>query len=121
VSKGEAMKVFVLARRCAVSTLVALAVACPPSVTEAARGVVVYKKSRCDYYIVNTTQGFALLEWYGGNDPDEGDVLGGDFESNGMKDIQNLTRGAETRVWVEDYWLSRTSVIQKYREQCRLE
>jgi hypothetical protein len=46
--------------------------------THAARGIVVYKKSGCDYYIVNTQLGYALLEWYGGNDPDEGDIIVGE-------------------------------------------
>jgi len=89
-----------------------------PTVFTAAKGVVVYYKSGCDYYIVETNMGFALLEWYGGNDPGEGDTLVGDFESYGMKDIYNLTADAETTVWVEDYWLSRDSAIEKYYEKC---
>lgn len=84
----------------------------------AAKGIVVLKKSGCDYYIVETTLGFALLEWYGGNDPDVGDTIVGDFESYGIKTIYNLTRDAETRVWVEDFWLSKSSAIEKYYEQC---
>ena len=50
---------------------------CFVGVSYAARGVVVYKKSCCDYYIVESDSGYALLEWYGGNDPDEGDELAG--------------------------------------------
>ena len=45
----------------------------------AAQGVVVLKKAGCDYYIVETKMGFALLEWYGGNDPDVGDTIVGDW------------------------------------------
>lgn len=29
-------------------------------------GVVAYYKSGCDYYIVAASQGYAVLEWYGG-------------------------------------------------------
>jgi hypothetical protein len=90
-------------------------------VAEAARGVVAYKRGRCDYYIVNAGMGYALLEWYGGNDPSEGDQLAGDFESYGMKTIQNLTADSETQVWVEEYALSRSSVIEQYRRNCRLD
>ncbi|MEZ5848983.1 MAG: hypothetical protein R3C70_19715 [Geminicoccaceae bacterium] len=83
-----------------------------------AKGTVVYYKSGCDYYIVETNMGFVLLEWYGGNDPSEGDILVGDYESYGMKDIYNLSADAETRVWVENFWLSRNQVIEDYFDQC---
>jgi hypothetical protein len=60
----------------------------------AAKGVVVYYKSGCDYYLVETSLRYALLEWYGGNDPNEGDILVGDFERYGMKEIYNLAADA---------------------------
>lgn len=83
-----------------------------------AKGIVVYNKSKCDYYIVETSMGFALLEWYGGNDPNEGDIIVGDFESYGFKDIFNVTKDAEMRVWVEDYWLNKERVSETYIEKC---
>lgn len=95
-----------------VSTLTAATIA------SAAKGVVAYYKSGCDYYIVATDQGYALLEWYGGNDPSKGDVLVGGYESYGMKEIYNLTAEAETRVWVEDYMLSKEDALEQYFEQC---
>jgi hypothetical protein len=76
-----------------------------PSVRHA-RGVVTHKVGACDYFLVETAMGFDLLEWYGGNDPDEGDVLVGDFESYGFKNIYNTTAKSELRVWVEDFWLT---------------
>ena len=39
-----------------------------PGMAVAAKGVVAYSKSGCDYFIVETNSGYALLEWYGGND-----------------------------------------------------
>lgn len=84
----------------------------------AAKGVVVLYKSGCDFYIVKTNNGYAILEWYGGNDPSEGDILVGEFETFGMKDIYNLTADAETTVWVEDFWLPKSSAIEKYYEEC---
>lgn len=89
-----------------------------PSIASAAKGLVVLYKSGCDYYIVETNMGYVLLEWHGGNDPSEGDALAGDYEAYGMKDIYNLTVDAETKVWVEDFWLSKNSVLEKYYEQC---
>lgn len=82
------------------------------------KGIVVYKKSGCDYFIVETIMGYALLEWYGGSDPDEGDIIIGNFESFGFKDIYNLTADSELSVWVEDYWLSWKDVIKLYIEYC---
>ncbi len=85
----------------------------------AAQGEVVLKKSGCDYYIVETNNGFVLLEWYGGNDPDVGDTIVGDFEKYGMKTLHNLTHDKQTKVWVEDFWLSKDSAIKKYNEKCK--
>jgi hypothetical protein len=84
----------------------------------AAKGVVVYKKGLCDYFIVETNLGYALLEWYGGYDPDEGDIIVGDFESYGFKEVYDLTTDTETHVWVEDYWLTRSSAIEQYFDKC---
>jgi len=89
-----------------------------PSLASAAKGVVVYYKSGCSYYLVDANMGYALLEWYGGNDPSEGDTLVGDFESYGMKDIYNISADSETTVWVEDYMLSKSSAIEKYYDKC---
>lgn len=84
----------------------------------AAKGEVVYKKSGCDYFLVETSRGFTLMEWYGGNDPDEGDILVGNFESYGFKDIYNLSHESELRVYVEDYALDRDDAIEQYFEEC---
>jgi hypothetical protein len=88
------------------------------AICHAAKGVVVYKTTRCDYFIVEGANGYDLLEWYGGNDPDKGDMLVGDYESYGMKQIYNITDDDELTVWVEDYWLSKNDVIEKYFEHC---
>ena len=89
-----------------------------PLVLNAAKGVVVFYKSGCSYYIVEDNMGYTLLEWYGGNDPSEGDTLVGDFNTYGMKDIYNLTADAETKVWIEDFMLSKDSVLEKYYDKC---
>jgi len=84
----------------------------------AAKGVVAYMKGDCSYYIVETTMGFALLQWFGGSSPSRGDVLAGDFESYGMKEIYNLTQDSETQVWVDNFWMSKDSVVERYFEKC---
>jgi hypothetical protein len=84
----------------------------------AAKGTVVYTKSGCDYYIVDAPSGYAVLEWYGGAVPSRGDVIAGDFESYGFKNVHNLTKDRDTRVWVEDYWLSKSDAIETLYDQC---
>jgi len=105
-------------RKTIVATLLMITFLSLSSSAYAARGEVVLKKSGCDYYLVLTSKGYALLEWYGGNDPNRGDILVGDYESYGMKDIYNLTSDQETRAWVEDYFLSKSSAIEKYYDKC---
>ena len=99
--------------------LLCFALGVVPYIAVAAKGAVVYKKSGCAYYIVETAAGYALLEWFGGNDPDEEDIIDGDYESYGMKTVRNVTANSDTQVWVDDFWLSRTSVLEKYRRKCR--
>ena len=85
----------------------------------AAKGSVVLVVRGCDYYVVDAPSGFAVLEWFGGNQPQKGDVMAGDFETYGFQDLYNLTRnGAETRVWVEDYWLSRARAVEIIADNC---
>jgi hypothetical protein len=56
------------------------------------RGIVSHKQSGCDYFVVETNSGYDVFEWYGGYDPDKGDVLVGKFNSYGMRDIYDEIR-----------------------------
>ena len=87
----------------------------------AKKGVVVYNKSGCkSRYVVETNMGYAILEWYGGNNPTEGDVIAGDIDSYGFKDLYNVTQDASMRVYVEDYMLGKSSLTTKFFEKfCR--
>jgi len=84
----------------------------------AARGVVTHRISGCDYFLVSARSGYAVLEWYGGHDPDKGDTVVGAFESYGMHEIYDETSDGETTVWVEDYWLSKDAALEKLAERC---
>lgn len=80
---------------------------------------VVFHPSGCDYFICVTAQDdFILMEWYGGNDPEKGDILYGDFQSYGFKNGFNITKKKKMRVWLEDYMLSKDDALEKYSEQC---
>lgn len=81
------------------------------------KGEVVFSKSGCDYYIVETSLGYSLLEWYGGFLQDEGDIIYGNLNSYGMKDITSSS-GRSGRVWIDDYMLSKTSAVEHYYDKC---
>jgi hypothetical protein len=104
--------------KCIVTRSIMLAILLGTTPVFAAKGGVSYIKSGCGYYIVETNMGFALLEWFGGSTPSRGDVAVGDYESYGMKDIYNLTQDSETKVWVDNFWLSKDRAIERYFEKC---
>lgn len=83
---------------------------------QAAKGVVVAKCR--SWLLVSTNAGFALLEWYGGNDPSKGETVVGDFENYGMKKIYNLNADSELQVWVDDYWLRKERAVEKFYDKC---
>jgi hypothetical protein len=81
--------------------------------------VVIAARSGChDYFVADGPQGYYLLEWYGGYSPTEGDVVIGDLGGYGFKDVFYPGNGAKGRLYVDDYLLSRSSVIEKYAEKC---
>ena len=80
--------------------------------------VVVFYPSGCDYFIADGSKGFYLLEWYSGYDPSEGDLIAGDIGSYGFKDVYYPKQDRTGRVYVEDYLLSESSVIEEYNDQC---
>jgi hypothetical protein len=85
----------------------------------AVQGTVVLYKSDCDFFIVKTPKGYALLELYNGFEPAEGDTITGNIETFGYQDVFNTTQKEELHVWVEDYYLSKEKVVEKYVQNCR--
>jgi hypothetical protein len=90
----------------------------PKSAHAASQGEIVKRISGCDYFMVNATAGYAVLEWYGGHDPDSGDKLIGKFEAYGMHDIIDDTADDSLTVWTEDYALSRTRALEILVDKC---
>ena len=74
--------------------------------------------SSCDYFIVNGNRGYHLLKWYGGYEPSEGDIILGDINSNGFKDVYFPLKERESRVYVEDYSMSESRAFEHYNEHC---
>ena len=79
---------------------------------------VVFRQSSCDYFILENSSGYIVAEWMGGNDPDQGDRITGNFNSFGTKDFYNQSRDRDCRLWVDDYMLSKESALEKIRDKC---
>jgi hypothetical protein len=84
----------------------------------AEKGRVAKRVSGCDYYAVYTpSSGYAVLEWYGGADPDEGDTITGSFRNYGFHTFF-VNSDSETRAYVEDWGLSLDDALEKLSEEC---
>ena len=82
-------------------------------------GEVTHRVSGCDYFLVETKNGYDLLEWYYGHDPDEGDTIAGKFESYGFHDVVDTTADDTLRVYTEDYQLSKSDALEKLVDACK--
>jgi len=82
------------------------------------RGVVTHRVSGCDYFVVETGNGYDLLEWFGGYDPDKGDVLVGEYESYGFHTVYVEQRERTLRAWTEDYDLSKSDALEQLADNC---
>ena len=60
---------------------------------------VVSYPSRCDYFIANGNRGYYLFQWYDGYEPSEGDVILGEIESNGFKDVHYPLKNREGKIY----------------------
>jgi hypothetical protein len=79
---------------------------------------VVSYPSSCDYFIANGNRGYYLFKWWGGYEPSEGDIIFGDIDSNGFKDVYFLLKDRESKVYVEDYSISEYRAFEHYNEHC---
>ncbi len=85
------------------------------------QGMVVYPpQSLCDYFIVETSRGYTLLQlWsFTFREPRKGDLIVGELERFGFQTVFNITQDVTYRVWVENYWLSAKEAVQRYAERC---
>jgi hypothetical protein len=62
--------------------------------------------------------GFALMELYGGEMPAEGNIIVGDFENFGRADVYNLSNDSQATIYVADFWLNRTKVVEEFIKHC---
>ncbi len=70
------------------------------------RGEVVYSDSYCNYYVIETFNGYTIVRSYGGYKPYEGSIVYGNFSNLGTRDMYNRSSGVVFTGTVTDYWLS---------------
>ena len=80
---------------------------------------VVYRSSSCDYFILENQTGYIVAEWMGGNDPDVGDKVTGDFNSFGLRDFYNQTLDTDCSLWIDNYMLDKDDAMDNLKENCQ--
>jgi hypothetical protein len=91
---------------------------CGQSVASETGAVVLEDTPGCDEFVVETSLGYVLLEWYGGVVSIwEGDTVVGDLHSYGFTDVHIDGRG-EMRVWVEDYMVGEREATEYFYSAC---
>ncbi len=83
-------------------------------------GEIVYTLPGCDYFLISTSSGYTFAEWWGGALPMRGDLLFGELWSFGFKYFYNISQKRKMKVWIDDYWLSRTRAVEKIVDKCKL-
>ncbi len=71
-------------------------------------GEVVYSDPYCNYFVVETYNGFNIIRSYGGYKPYEGSIVYGNFSAAGTRDLYNRSSGVIFTGTITDYWLSYT-------------
>jgi hypothetical protein len=100
--------------------LAALAVMAPAMAdAEMVKAVVVYDKGCESRLIIKTASGYALAERYAGEPPAAGDVLVGAFDGYGKAEGYNLKADRPTTLYIEDYMLSQSRVVEQLARKCR--
>ena len=84
------------------------------------RGEVVYSDSYCNYYVVETNNGYSVIRSHGSYQPYEGSIVYGDFGFAGTQDFYNRSSGVIFTGTVTDYWLSYNEALDALDYYCPL-
>lgn len=95
-----------------------LCVACLPALAASKKFTVVHRVSGCDYFVVQTDTDYAVLEWFGGHDPDKDDRMVGDL-GYGFRTLVYDGSDRTVRVYVEEFGLNRANALDKLTEKCK--
>ncbi len=90
-----------------------------PVNVHAAKAVVVFKNVPCNHFVAQGPEGFYLLEWQGGYNPEQGDFIVGNFNSYGFRQAYYPDKEQDGKVYVNGYKMSQDNAFQEYFDHCR--
>jgi hypothetical protein len=70
------------------------------------RGEVVYSDSYCNYFVVETINGYNIIRTNGSYKPFEQNIVYGDLSYRGYREFYNRSTGVVFTGTVTDYWLT---------------
>jgi hypothetical protein len=83
-------------------------------------GEVVYSDPSCNYWVVETYDGYSVVNTYSGSKPYEGDFVYGNFSSRGTRDMYNYTGRFVFTGTLTDYWLTYNQAMDVLDYYCPL-
>ena len=98
--------------------LIGLCLGLFPKLLWADKGEVVKTISGCDYFLVETENGYSLLETVGADTPDKDDEVVGTLNEYGSCDIYDITTDSEISVYVDDFYLTEEDALDQLVENC---
>lgn len=85
----------------------------------AEQGMVIWKNHECGHFILQMKSGYGIFEWVSGPQPNDGDVLAGDFKSPGERRIDNKTVDLPATILLNAFALSRSAIAARMPAKCK--
>lgn len=85
----------------------------------AEQGMVIWKNHDCGCFILQMKSGYGIFEWVDGPQPNDGDVLEGDFRSAGERLVANKTIDLPTTILLNAFALSRGAIAARMPAKCK--
>jgi hypothetical protein len=104
-------------RVAAAAAVVLCALHASPAFAE--QGMVIWKNHECGSFILQMKSGYGIFEWIGGPQPNDGDVLEGDFTSSGEQRVDNKTADLPTTILLNAFALSRSAIAARMPAKCK--
>ena len=105
------------AGRQAAAAVVFCALFASPAFAE--QGMVIWKNHECGCFILQMKSGYGIFEWVDGPQPNDGDVLEGDFRSAGERLIANKTADLPTTILLNAFALTRDAIAARMPAKCK--
>ena len=85
----------------------------------AEQGMVIWKNHECGHFIVQMKSGYGIFEWVDGPQPNDGDMLEGDFRSPGERLVDNKTVDLPSTILLNAFALSRSAIAGRMPAKCK--